>query len=88
MKKNNIAKVSEENNAAVEAVATPVQQKETFWTKTKNFGKKHRKGLIAGAIAVVGTILICATRKGDDSDGDIVVPDITETDIPVEITEE
>lgn len=84
---NNIEQVSSKNEAAVETVATPVQQKEDWKTKVKNFGKKHKKGLIAGAIALVGTIVFCATRKGDE-DGSLPQIEAPEMAIPGEIIEE
>ena len=76
------------NEVSGEMVETPVA-KENWWTKTKKFGKKHKKGLIAGVIAVVGTVLICATRKSDEEPETVVEEETTTTvETEVETTEE
>ena len=82
----NEKKVSEQNETTA-VVATPVQQKENWKTRAKNFGKKHKKGLIAGAIALVGTVLLCVTRKSGD-DGEFETNETTEVETEVEITGE
>jgi menaquinone-dependent protoporphyrinogen IX oxidase len=82
----NEKKVSEQNETTA-VVAAPVQQKENWKTRAKNFGKKHKKGLIAGAIALVGTVLLCVTRKSGD-DGEFETNETAEVETEVEITGE
>ena len=84
----NKKKVSEQNETtAVETVSAPVQQKENWKTRAKNFGKKHKKGLIAGGLALLGTVIFCATRKSGD-DGEFETSETTEVETEVEITDE
>ena len=82
----NEKKVSEQNETTA-VVATPVQQKENWKTRAKNFGKKHKKGLIAGGLALLGTVIFCATRKSGD-DGELEMSETTEVETEVEITGE
>ena len=82
----NEKKVSEQNETTA-VVATPVQQKENWKTRAKNFGKKHKKGLIAGGLALLGTVIFCATRKSGD-DGEFEMSETTEVETEVEITDE
>ena len=82
----NKKKVSEVNETTT-VVAAPVQQKEDWKTRAKNFGKKHKKGLIAGGLALLGTVIFCATRKSGD-DGEFEMSETTEVETEVEITDE
>ena len=82
----NEKKVSEQNETT-DVVVTLVQQKENWKTRAKNFGKKHKKGLIAGGLALLGTVLFCATRKSGD-DGELEMSETTEVETEVEITGE
>ena len=82
----NKKKVSEQNETTA-VVATPVQQKENWKTRAKNFGKKHKKGLIAGGLALLGTVILCVTRKSGD-DGEFEMSETTEVETEVEITGE
>ena len=84
----NKKKVSEQNETtAVATVEAPVQQKEDWKTRAKNFGKKHKKGLIAGGLALLGTIVFCATRKPGE-DGEYEMSETTEVETEVETTGE
>ena len=82
----NKKKVSEVNETTA-VVAAPVQQKEDWKTRAKNFGKKHKKGLIAGGLALLGTVIFCATRKSGD-DGEFEMSETTEVETEVETTGE
>ena len=82
----NTEKVLEQNETTV-IVETPVQQKESWKTRAKNFGKKHKKGLIAGGLALLGTVIFCATRKSGD-DGECETNETAEVETEVETTGE
>ena len=82
----------QKQNEVVETTeVVEVPEKVGFLTKVKDFGKKHKKGLIAGGlalgVAVVGLVKLMK-KSGDDEDFDIYSDDEDYIDVDTEEVED